>query len=460
MMASSAIGARALPIGTPGRYFPAGIDRALLFQSVVASAMAWGLMAAGSAWMAAGVFWALLVVFLGWHGLNKSPERISALLLATLPAVGEFRNVWGYNAPQALYFTAFLVWYEFRRPVVREVMRDKAIWGLIIFSVGYWLISWFVAGNHNANFRMVDASMSAVSVLLLYREVKLFRTAMLGLGLCVLGEGMAFLSFGGRLGRAEVGDLTVGNPMTFGVPAALLVLLGLVHGGRLLQLKDSPMIRYGLLAATGVGLLLSTSRGSWLVTVVGIGVIFVFDRARRVMIVACFLSLVAGALILAQTERGAVLDAYLTKTFDPDVSIDKRTTGRAAQWRALPVMLADSPLWGHGPGLGKEIAAEYAGRGLLFHSLYLHMGAEAGMIGLGLVIWFVAYLAPRCWMIATRYGDPVPLMALAAFLTIGVSVIALDLSGGAYLGLAMLQPRGRLWIAREAVLIPAENDVL
>ncbi|MEZ5401917.1 MAG: O-antigen ligase family protein [Bryobacteraceae bacterium] len=443
----------------PLRYFPEGMDRPLLAQSVAATVPAWGLVALGMPDAAALVFFGLLFVLLVWHGLHKSPERITAVLVATMPAMAEFRSLRFFNGPQLILLVAFLIWYEFRRAQAQEVMKDRVFAGLMLFSLVNWLGAWHLTGDYSQNFRHMDLVMAAVNVVLLYRYVPLFRTAMLGLGLCVLGEGFAFMGHGGRLGAADFGeDVSLGNPIVFGVPAALLVLLSMVHGGKLLQLKESPVSRYALMGMAGVGLLLSTSRGSWLIAIAGLCVVFVFDKARRPALIGCALALVAAAAVLIQTERGATLEQYLHKTFDSDVSIEKKTTGRIDQWRSFPRMLAESPVWGQLPGRSRPLVAEYTGRELALHSLYLHVGVEWGLIGLCLLAWMLIHLGMRGWTQATRFGDPVPLMALVGFITMGFSVIGFDLAGGTYLGLAMLKPRGRLYVAREVMLAPDEGS--
>jgi O-antigen ligase len=455
-MTSSAPGRLAAPMA-PMRVFPSGIDRPLLYQILSAVLPAWGLVALGRPRMGAAWYFAALGLLILWNGIHKSPERISAVLLGTLPAMSEFRSLLFYNGAQLIFLAAFLIWYEFRRRETQRVIRDKALIGFMAFTVIYWLISWYSTGEYAANFRAMDASMSAASVLLLYRVVKLFRTAMLGLGICVVGEGTAFLGHGGRLGTGEFGEVSLANPIVFGVPAALLFLLSIVHGGRLMQLKDSPVLRYSLAAAAGVGLLLSTSRGSWLIALAGLTVIFAFDRAQRPAIFAMAALLALATLALLQTERGAVLDQYLAKTFDAELSLDKRTTGRLAQWEVFPAIMAASPVWGHGPGLSRYVVGEYTGRVLALHSLILHMGVELGLIGLVLMVWFLATVGIRSWTMASRFGEPVPLMAFAGFLAMTVSVTGLDLAGGAYLGLAMLPAHGRLWAVREAILTPVEQ---
>ncbi len=435
------------------QFLPGGIDKYLLLQTLAISVPAWALM--GSPLLGAYVYYALLIVFVGWHGLQKAPERITALLLATIPALVIFRNKFFYDGPQAMFALALLVWYEYRRPSVRELLRDKLVMGLITFSSIYWISSWLMTGDGHSNFRMFDLVTVSVSVILLYREVKIFRTAMLGLGLCVLCEAGAFLAFGGRLGYAELDDGgSVGNPTSLGIPLALLSLLSLVHGGRLIEVKNSPIFRYGLMFAAGAALLLSTSRGSWLVALAGLAVIFVFQREQRGTMLACALGMVAATALLLQTERGVVLNDYLDKTFNSELSIDKRTTGRAAQWKAFPAMIADSPVWGHGPGMGRHVAAEYAGRFLALHSLYLQIGAETGLLGLGFLAWFLVLVFQRGFDQANRFAEPVPLMAALGYLTMGVSVSGIDLNAGVFLGLAMLKPQGRLWRVRTAVLMP------
>ncbi len=417
------------------------LDKGLLYEVLALLVPAWAIVASGRPSAAAVWYYGLLAVFFLWHWVHKQPHRVSGLLLATLPAMGVFRNYFFYNSPQVFYLFALLLWAEFRRNEVRQMLRDRLVMGLIGFSVLYWWLSFLITTDYSANLRALELSLSIAGITLLYSEQSTFRTALLGVGLGILLQGGSLMGYGERLGFATVGGDLIGNPISFGVPAALLFLLSIAGNGRWILLKDSPLWRGLLVGLSGMALLLSTSRGSWLMAIAGLIVIFAFDRKQRPALILYMLGLLLVAAVFTQTEQGSTLSWYLEKTFGGDVTMAKRTTGRAEQWEAFPAILADSPLWGHGPGMARHVAAEYAGRYLALHSLYLQLGAELGFLGLLLLTVFAGFALRRAWYYAREFNEPVPLLGAVAYFTVALSVPAIDGATGMFLGLALLRMR-------------------
>src|ERR1019366_4010781 len=96
--------------------------------------------------------------------------------------------------------------------------------------------------------------------------------------------------------------------------------------------------------AAAACLVLSTSRGSWLVALGGWLIIFCLDRAsRRTSAVTVLWGVLAVALLL-QSGRSASLRKYFNMTTSAAASADKITSGRADQWESFPRVFADSPL--------------------------------------------------------------------------------------------------------------------
>lgn len=424
---------------------PLALDRVLLGEVLALIVPAWAAVAAGAPAIGGYWYYSVLTVLFLWHWAHKQPHRISGLLLATLPAMGIFRNYFYYNSPQVYYFLALVLWIEYRRRQFSDLMRDRLVVGLTAFSVVYWLLSFLITGEYSANFRALELSLSVASVALLYTEASTFRTALLGVGLGILIQGVALRGYGERLGFGTIDGATIGNPISFGLPAAVLFLLSVIHDGRWILVSANPVWRAALTGLSGIALLLSTSRGSWLVATVGLIYIFLFDKKQRPMLVGYLILMVVMGAILTQTQAGETFAFYLDRTFGGDISLDKRTTGRAEQWAAFPSMLAASPFWGHGAGTARDVAAEYAGRFLALHALYLQIGAELGLIGLGLVAWFAWYAFRRGWFYLHKLGEPVPLLGVLCYFTAAFSVPAIDATTGLFLSLGLIRIKGRMY---------------
>lgn len=424
---------------------PLGLDRVLLAEILALIVPAWAAVAAGSPGIGGYWYFSLLSLFILWHWAHKQPHRVSGLLLGTVPAMGIFRNYFYYNSPEVYFFIAFLLWMELRPKQFADMMRDRLTVGLLTFSVVYWAVSFLNRGDYSANLRATEISLSVASAVLLYTEAAAFRTALLSVGLGILIQGIALRGYGDRLGFGMIDGANIGNPISFGLPAALLFLLSVIHGGRWILAASSPLWRATLTALSGIALLLSTSRGSWLVTFVGLCYIFVFDKKQRPLLIAYILLMAVFGAILTQTQAGETFAFYLDRTFGGDVSFDKRTTGRAEQWAAFPAMIADSPLWGHGAGNARDVAEKYAGRFLALHSLYLQIGAELGLIGLSLVALFACYAIKRGWFYLQKFGEPVPLLGALCYFTAAVSVPAIDATTGLFLSLGLVRIKGRMF---------------
>src|SRR5690606_3652812 len=92
------------------------------------------------------------------------------------------------------------------------------------------------------------------------------------------------------------------------------------------------------------------------------------------------------------TSRGADFSAGLQRTFSEDRSLRNRTSGRSDQWMLMPVALHDKPILGFGPGRGPDVYAKYSlldpnvhfmrGKRFRWHSLYLQVAIETGVVGI------------------------------------------------------------------------------
>jgi O-antigen ligase len=157
------------------------------------------------------------------------------------------------------------------------------------------------------------------------------------------------------------------------------------------------------------------------------------------------------------SPRFANVQHYVNQTFSPDTSIEKRTTGRVDQWRAMPVILKMSPVWGVGPGNGRAASVAFAGKNIIFHSVYLQIAAETGMLGSVPLLILLVVVTRRCWAHFRMYHEVVPFIGIVSFMLLGMSVEGLEILGGTLLGVGLIGGNAlNLWVVREErmVMVP------
>src|SRR5206468_1646383 len=129
----------------------------------------------------------------------------------------------------------------------------------------------------------------------------------------------------------------------------------------------------------------------------GAAVILFTDRRQRGLLLLSIAVLGLAAYLFTEVTRSEVLSNYFEKTFSSEESWSKRTTGRAEQWAAIPNVIADSPVWGFGPGNGRRISVLYAHKNIIWHALYMQFAAETGLLGLALLAILLGALLRRGW---------------------------------------------------------------
>lgn len=393
-----------------------------------------------------------LLALLAWHALTRNPVSYLALLTGAVPAAMMLRDYFYFNSVTAMLMAGVVLWLVVRGD---GILANRALLLFLSAAFLYWWISWLRTDVYSTNFRVLELAMSAAGVYLLGSYRSYLATALVGIGLSTAAVGLALAPYGDRLGMAHFGESSMGNPITLGLPAALVVLLAVARGGEWLLAGNRPVLRTALLAAAGVCLLLSTSRGSWLVALAGLGVVFVAARGRRLALAASLLPLAVVALLVMSSSRGESIGQYFLRAFAPGRTLAQRTTGRYNQWVAMPRIVAESPVWGHGPGSGVDTNARFTGSRKAWHSLYLQMLVETGAIGFLLLLLLFGGLLAGGMRHLRVTGDPIPLCGALCFMTIAISVSGLDAISGVFLGLGFLGSRfSGMWMVREAALAP------
>jgi O-antigen ligase len=436
------------------RSLRAAFDRPVLAQIAFAVVPAMAATAAGRP--SAGAIYLLTVLFacLVYHFVTRTPAAASAVIIGTLPVWMLLRNYFYYNSIEIVLALCVMAWMEGGQADFRAVWKDRLVRCFFAFFAIYWALAWAFTGSYASEMRAFELVFSALNVYLLGKHRRLLGTAFAGVAVSVIAIGLGLLPYGDRLGMAEVDGSRLGNPISFGIPAALILLLSIADGGRWMLLAAHPYLRMAINAVTGLLLALSTSRGSWLVLIVGAAVILCTDHKQRKVLLFSVVTLCLCVFAWMRLEPSQTLQHYLEKTFSPEESWSKRTTGRAEQWEAFPRVIADSPAYGFGPGNGRRISVLYAHKNIIWHSIYMQFGAETGLIGLGLLALLLAAFVRRAWRHYARVKEVMPMIGILGFLTIGVSVPALDGLSGMFLGLALIGcDFSRFWILRRGVAV-------
>jgi O-antigen ligase len=378
-----------------------------------------------------------------------------ALAIGALPALGFFREVFFYYSIIVFLGGGLLLWACVAQEDVRFVWGDLTWRWLVFLSLLYWWLSILYMADYNANMRLLDYALSATAIYLLADRRSWLATALVGLGISSSLLALGLLPYGDRLGAGEIDNMHVGNPILMGVPSAMVLLLALADNGRLLLLEKHPYGRVFLAVVSGECLVLSGSRGSWVITTIGIILLLAFSKFGRKALLGCIAVISLATVLVLLSNRGAKIQTVFEKTVDSDRSLKNRTSFRSVQWSVMPKVFMVSPIWGWGPGSGKSVAFMYTGRHLAWHALYLQITGETGLIGLIALFWILGSLFRRSIGHLRRWGEITPLIGIVAYMALGMSVSGFDALSGVFLGLAfMSRERTPRLASREAWVGP------
>jgi O-antigen ligase len=411
----------------------------------------------GYAVVGATAFAVLFAILLAYNACRKRPFHFLCLLLSLIPLLSLVRGVFIPFNSMVVVLACGLSCAVFARPQFRNFWKTKTLLWMIVLSVMYWWSSFLLTGRYSENVHALEWSFSAAVVFLLSQRRSFLSTALLGVGISVMAAGLALLpyvSYGDRLGMGVVEGHRIGNPILLGFPAALLWLLCIAEQGRWLLLHRHPVWRMSLGFVSGSFLVFSTSRGSWLVAIVGTFVLVLIDRRARATMFASCLGLILITTALRDTASVKSADHYLMKVISPDTSMATKTSGRIEQWEAFPSVLWHSPIWGLGPGSGHSVSNSYAPKRIQWHSLYLKIGADLGIVGLALLSALLVGLLRRNLERLRTYHEVAPLLGTLCFMVLGLSVSGFDSLGGMSLGLGFAAVDGSKLFLYRANLNP------
>ncbi len=424
----------------------------VLVQVALCVLPAMGLVALGNPEAGAKWLFAVLLLLLTRFLLTKNRLGFVSLTVGSIPALLLLRGLFFHNSVPALLALGIILWFFVSPKEFFQSWRDIRWRCLLLFGVLYWLLSYVLTGLYFSNVRVLDLVCAAASIHLLAKHRGYLATALIGMMISSFGVGLAFLPSGGdRLGLDVIDGHALGNPITFGIPLALVFLLSIADGGKWLLLQKHPYWRLALGLISGAFLLLSTSRGSLAVVVANVIVLLIIGKKQRWMLLVSIALLVFITLALLQTERGPSIVGFYNRTFSSERDLNQKSSGRVEQWSVFPRAFQDSPVWGFGPGSGESVWAEYsllidsnlnfAGMKMAWHSLYLHVGVETGMVGITALSLLLGSLIFHGIIHWRSFGESIPLLGGIGFLVIGLSVSGMDSASGIFLGLGLLSVR-------------------
>ncbi|MDQ4099489.1 MAG: O-antigen ligase family protein, partial [Chloroflexota bacterium] len=275
----------------------------------------------------------------------------------------------------------------------------------------------------------------------------------------------------GGLMRAHA---TFGAPNTFAafleLSVPLLFVVSLVPDA---SMNDLAWLRWWCRLASVAGvvaLVLTQSRGGILGFAVALVVVAIASGGFVRLATACGLLIACGALLLPAGESFRSRFADIALTQDRPVNVTPATWAnqeRAAHWGAGLRMMAHYPATGVGAGQYNLRYREFTPtwrfripRGHA-HNGYIHMGAQAGIVGLvamsGFVATSIAVTARALAANRRRRTAAVPLGALAVVVAFSVhslvdylNVLSLSLQLAVIVALATATPLGHPWMSTES----------
>jgi O-antigen ligase len=420
----------------PRRLRPATIPIGVVLQFTVCLLVITALLSAGNPTRASQALFGMVALLSAIHCLRGNPQAAAVIVLGSVPAMMLLRNFFLFSGPIAILWAVCAAWALLRWSDFAVLCRKGVFLAFLIAAIGYWWISFSITGDYASNLRALELAGAATLVALLGTQRRYFSAALICMAAAMIGLAVGLLPYSERLGLATIGGDSFGNPVTYGTPAALLFLAAVADGGRWLTLQPRPLWAAIAAGAMGVCLLLSASRGSWIVAAAGVVVIVALGRFGRKMLVWPVIILSFAVAVLLASPKGAVIEAYFQRAFGAERTWNQRTSGRATQWIAAGRMTTDIPAWGFGPGSGYLVHQRYVGYPKAWHSLYLHLFVETGAIGsliLGLILVFLFRHGLRRRALT---GESLPLAGLVGYCAVGISVAAMDAGSGVLLGIA------------------------
>jgi O-antigen ligase len=387
--------------------------------------------------LAAVAFYSLLGLLVFYYLIRGKILDMTALLVGCIPMLMLLRPIFYHNSISVILAGTLLAWAIWYPSEIRNLMRDRLIMTLCLFALAYWWLSFVATGFYATNLRIFELTLGATIVFLLARFRSYLTPALWGIG---AASGLIVCGIwryeADRLGMVAIGSQRLGHPQQLGMACTLTLVLCLADRGRWLGLGRAAALRY--LAAGGAAtlLLLSTSRTSWLLALVGLAAMgFARGQRRYLMTLALLLTLVMTALLA--TGRGNVVWRYVDKVISEKRTWSQKTSGRYDMYAAFPDLFWQSPIVGLGPGTAETAYRNPEGRQFAMHSIFLHLGVELGIVGLLFLAFIYSAFVRRAWTHLRSNGEVVPLAFALACCVDALAHNSFNPLTGTFLGLAL-----------------------
>jgi O-antigen ligase len=197
---------------------------------------------------------------------------------------------------------------------------------------------------------------------------------------------------GYMLERNRASGLVAGQPNLFGGFLAMMILLFV---SLLLGKQVSKKERLGYLVtiiALAGALLMTLSRGSWLALLLALGVLSLLRGARAIAFVLVVALSAPWWLPVKVVER--VQHTFEGKHSTDDQELEDSAQVRVDQWKALPEIVKEAPLFGHGfrtfVNLWARFSPDHEPKAA--HSTWVEFLAEEGVLGMLAYLWLLTLM--------------------------------------------------------------------
>lgn len=197
---------------------------------------------------------------------------------------------------------------------------------------------------------------------------------------------------GYMLERNRAAGLIAGQPNLFGGFLAMMILIFL---SLVLSKFVSRRERLGFLVtviAMAGALMMTLSRGSWLALLLSLGVFSLLRGARAVAFVLVVALSAPWWLPVKVVER--VQHTFEGKHSTEDQELEDSAQVRVDQWKALPEIFDEAPIFGHGYRTFANLWARFSPdhEPKAAHSTWVELAAEEGVLGMVAYLWIISIL--------------------------------------------------------------------
>jgi O-antigen ligase len=405
-------------------------------------------------------FGSLFIFYFIKKGFNSLLHLIS-LYVISLPIINLTKgSFFSYNIHSIILFIIIFKAYQTFPEYFIKLKNNKLFIFFIIFSIIYYLASFLNTSDYSSNFRIFELILMATIFPLILENKNIFKNMILGLSFNSILIMQVVISLGAErlmIDKSEFEGLEIGgsNPIGFGLPIAFCILMILTNGERIVFNKK--INRAILLALLAICLILTTSRGSILVVLVGIGVYYITENKliSLLKLIIIPFSIFFTLYLLKDVDKNFNFSYkfLIERSSDNSNNLNKISSGRSEQWDAVFSHLSNYPsdlIVGFGPGNQKE-AHQYIsystqdkynsimiGKKIAYHALSLQLIVEIGIVG-AIVFYLIFFsLFYRSIKYYKLKKDILPIIGTAGFFIIGLSVSSFDPYSGMFLGTSFI----------------------